>query len=211
MSPEGEIVCFKEKPFKGLFAYEAGMICAEWMAEYPIEYIGADGAMWQQDGIGPTQAEEFSRGLRSVAGDSAPTMIETTHGPGSRLARLQLLHRYLAYKEEEDGTVREWNAPLLRFMRRCEYAIKTIPALPYDKTRTEDVDTDAEDHAYDAVCYFLMSRPPLGRDVRGKKHRTQDDHPGLKAAKPQYIESMRYIPPTRDSYLPTGKLEKVAW
>ena len=35
--------------------------------------------------------------------------------------------------------------------------VRTLPTLPYDELRPEDVDTDAEDHAYDALRYGLMA------------------------------------------------------
>jgi hypothetical protein len=45
--------------------------------------------------------------------------------------------------------------PGLIVFENCRNLIRTIPALPYDKTRVEDVDTDAEDHAYDGLRYGL--------------------------------------------------------
>ena len=33
--------------------------------------------------------------------------------------------------------------------------------MPLSKTNSEDVDTKASDHAYDALRYMLMSRPKL--------------------------------------------------
>ena len=41
----------------------------------------------------------------------------------------------------------------------CENWIRTVPTLPYSTKKLEDVDSDAEDHAYDETRYFLMSRP----------------------------------------------------
>ena len=35
--------------------------------------------------------------------------------------------------------------------------------MQYDEHRTEDLDTDGEDHVADEVRYFLMSRPILPR------------------------------------------------
>jgi hypothetical protein len=43
----------------------------------------------------------------------------------------------------------------------CAYTARTIPALVSDKHKPEDVDSDGEDHAADALRYFVMSRPPL--------------------------------------------------
>jgi hypothetical protein len=94
------------------------------------------------------------------------------------VARVQLTHRYLSWVTLEDGkTIPPWGRPKLRFMARCKAAIRTLPALPADPTHPEDVDTNAEDHPYDGLGAYLMSRPPLpdqpfvplGKDL----------HPGL--------------------------------
>jgi phage terminase large subunit len=45
--------------------------------------------------------------------------------------------------------------PGLQVFSTCTNLIRTLPALPYDKTRVEDIDTDAEDHAYDTLRYGL--------------------------------------------------------
>jgi hypothetical protein len=45
--------------------------------------------------------------------------------------------------------------PGLVIFTTCENLVRTLPALPYDKVKVEDVDTDAEDHGYDALKYGL--------------------------------------------------------
>ena len=47
----------------------------------------------------------------------------------------------------------------------CRDLIRTLPALQHDAARPEDVDTDSEDHAADAMRYGVMSRPWV-RDVQ---------------------------------------------
>ena len=47
----------------------------------------------------------------------------------------------------------------LKIFKTCYHLIRTLPALTYDKHKVEDVDTQQEDHSYDSVRYFLMSRP----------------------------------------------------
>lgn len=47
--------------------------------------------------------------------------------------------------------------PLILFWECCQNAIRTIPALLYDGNGREDIDSDSEDHAYDAIRYGLMS------------------------------------------------------
>lgn len=49
--------------------------------------------------------------------------------------------------------------PMLYFLDCCEDTIRTLPVLQHDEDDEEDVDTDAEDHAYDETRYAVMSRP----------------------------------------------------
>ena len=72
-----------------------------------------------------------------------------------------------ADKNRENGwpRMRAWLAaapethPWLRVSPQCPYAIRTIPAMVSDETKPEDLDSDGEDHACDAIRYFCMSRP----------------------------------------------------
>lgn len=68
---------------------------------------------------------------------------------GSRIAGAQHLHRMLAINKRT-------RQPFLRFFRHCTNAIEILPSLPRDPKEPEDVDTDAEDHIYDALRYGLQ-------------------------------------------------------
>jgi hypothetical protein len=71
---------------------------------------------------------------------------------GSRVAGKMEIHRRL--KVQGDGN------PLIRIFSSCPYLARTLPTLPLDKGNPEDVDTNhPDDHAYDALRYFLSSRP----------------------------------------------------
>lgn len=68
------------------------------------------------------------------------------------------------------GTLREYLKPYikneittakLQVFRTCTELIRTLPSLIYDQYKVEDLDTDGEDHAADAVRYGIMSRPPI--------------------------------------------------
>ena len=67
--------------------------------------------------------------------------------------------------------------PSLFIFNNCVNLIRTLPLLPYDKNNPEDVDTHAEDHAYDALRYGCMSRPinphGIGIDGFGKQQNFQ--------------------------------------
>jgi hypothetical protein len=46
----------------------------------------------------------------------------------------------------------------LKIFNTCTNLIRTLPSLPMSKTNSEDVDTKAEDHAYDALRYMFMNQ-----------------------------------------------------
>ena len=49
--------------------------------------------------------------------------------------------------------------PMMYIFSTCTDFIRTVPSLQHDKSRPEDLDTTAEDHAADEARYGLMSRP----------------------------------------------------
>ncbi len=76
--------------------------------------------------------------------------------PGSRVAGCLHVQRMLGPNEKDINPRTGKPRPRLRFFRNCLNAIETIPALPRDPNNPEDVDTDAEDHLYDALRYGLQ-------------------------------------------------------
>lgn len=183
LGPDGEVIVVKELYFRQRTALDVGQAIGHLCRPFGgIEYIAADEQMWYKTGVSaPNIAEECQMGILKAYGgpvDEAPRLIASTHGRGSRATKLVVMHRYLAWKaDQKTGKVPHWGLPLLRFTAECKHAIRTIPALPYDATKPEDVDTNAEDHAYDALGALLMSRPPLGERQRVPPH--QDQHPGF--------------------------------
>jgi hypothetical protein len=53
------------------------------------------------------------------------------------------------------------DAPMIYWFSTCQHLIRTLPALQHDDLKQEDVDTDGEDHAGDAIRYLCMMRPWL--------------------------------------------------
>jgi len=49
--------------------------------------------------------------------------------------------------------------PMIYCFNTCVDSIRTIPSLPHDPQRPEDLDTNSEDHAADEWRYACMSRP----------------------------------------------------
>jgi hypothetical protein len=63
--------------------------------------------------------------------------------------------------------------PMFQVFDTCSQFIRTIPLLQQDEHNAEDVDTDLEDHIYDAVALMFMSRP-LSLEVPPAAQRSTD-------------------------------------
>ena len=89
-----------------------------------------------------------------IADDMAAQGIKWTKAnksPGSRVQGWEIMRRYLknAANREEPG---------LYVFETCRHFIRTIPILPRDDRKPEDIDTNAEDHIADAVRYRLLTK-----------------------------------------------------
>ena len=65
--------------------------------------------------------------------------------------------------------VRADGLPRLLIYSTCRNLIRTLPALPRDQRRPEDVDTKAEDHAYDALRYLVNELERHNPDRAGEE------------------------------------------
>ena len=110
-------------------------------------------------------------------GDSvADQMRPSGDGPGvyfnpgdnTRLAGKMQLHERLRFDEE--------GRPKLYVFSTCADWLRTVPNLPYSMTKPEDVDTAAEDHAYDDTRYFLQAHPLAAKQAKAPKPRTYDPY-----------------------------------
>jgi hypothetical protein len=74
---------------------------------------------------------------------------ESDKSPGSRKIGLQLMRDRLTAATRKEGEA-------LYFMENCRASIATLPTLPRDELKIDDVDTDAEDHPYDMTRYRVL-------------------------------------------------------
>ena len=103
-------------------------------------YTVLDSSCWNKTGFGPSIAEVMMRqGVRWTPSDR------------NRIQGKMEVHRRLA----DDPYSQE---PRLRIFSNCQHIIKQLAGIPLSKTNSEDVDTKAEDHAYDALRYMAMTR-----------------------------------------------------
>lgn len=151
VDPDGRVWCYRERyaskvgetdQARLILEDEATEPTAHWVVRY------ADPSMWRSTGEGLPIADRYQ--------------VEGCHlepANNERIAGWQRVHTYLA-----DGPActlhRDlgWETcPMLHVLDgTCPDLVRTLPSVPYDKHRVEDVDTQSEDHAPDALRYMLM-------------------------------------------------------
>ena len=130
-----------------------------------VAYGVLDSSTWAKRGdIGPSIAETMIQaGCRWRPSDRSPK---------SRISGKLEVHKRLSINPDT-------KEPGLRIFSTCRNLIRTLGTLPIDSNNPEDVDTKAEDHAYDALRYGCMSRPL---------------HPGYAKAFRNYNNESNFIP-----------------
>ncbi len=129
-------------------AAEIRRMCERW----GVEPVGvADAAIFAAHGSRDgSLGEEFRR---------AGVRFEPSR-KGDRVAGWEILRRML--KAASTGALDE---PGLYLSRLCRYCWSTLPTLPRDARRPEDVDTRAADHGADALRYGCLAPPPYSSSV----------------------------------------------
>lgn len=105
----------------------------------------------------PGPADNQIRDVREVDVDTIEKKMadrgihweESDKSAGSRRNGLQLIRDRLEASISREGQG-------LYFMNCCQASIQTIPALPRDDVKIDDVDTQAEDHPYDMTRYRVL-------------------------------------------------------
>ena len=72
-------------------------------------------------------------------------------GDNARISGKMQVHNRLVFDEE--------GIPMFYCFSTCKNFIRTFPALVYDETNVEDIDTDGEDHIYDEFRYIAQKFP----------------------------------------------------
>ena len=145
ITPAEQLVVYRELYVSKVTATDLADMILEIEDGEKIRYGVLDSSLWHNRGdTGPSLAEQMiMKGCRWRPSDRSK---------GSRVAGKNELHRRLQVDEFT-------NEPRIVFFNNCIETISQIPSIPLDKKNPEDVDTNAEDHLYDALRYGIMSRP----------------------------------------------------
>ena len=151
--PDGRLYLYREIYSPGVGETDqAKRILA---AEAPGEHVAvrfADDSMWAVTGE--------SKPSSALYAEAGVHLTPAGKGPGSRVTRVRRTRTYLAEAPAcPHHRALGWDTcPLMHVFPRCENLIRTLPTLPHASTGDpEDVDTHAEDHAYDAMSYLLVN------------------------------------------------------
>lgn len=93
-----------------------------------------------QSDVETIEQKMANRGIRWTKSDKSP---------GSRIIGAQLMRERLRNSLRREG-------PGVYFTDNCLACIKILPTLPRDEKKPDDVDTDAEDHIWDACRYRIL-------------------------------------------------------
>lgn len=157
--PKGTLICIQEwygakrpneglkmpakKVARGIKDMDDSLLSARWIAR-PVRPGPADNAIADTQNPGtPTIADDMAtQGVRWERSDKSP---------GSRKIGLELLRTRMAEagKDVPEG-------PAFYIMDHCRQLIDHLPVLQRDPKKPEDVDTNAEDHDYDATRYRVL-------------------------------------------------------
>ena len=145
VTPAEQLVVYRELYVSKIIATDLADMIVEIEENEKIRYGVLDSSLWHNRGdTGPSLAEQMiMRGCKWRPSDRSK---------GSRVAGKNELHRRLQIDEFTEE-------PRLVIFNNCKNLISQLPAIPLDKKNPEDVDTNAEDHLYDALRYGIMTRP----------------------------------------------------
>jgi hypothetical protein len=129
---KGALVIYREAYEKGRNNDEIGDILRSIEIE-EVQQRFADPSIFKHDG-GPSIAEQI--GVHFYPGDNA------------RIAGWQELRNRL-----------QADPPMIYIFETARNLLRTIPLMQHDRKRPEDLDTEMEDHAVDALRYLCMGRP----------------------------------------------------
>ena len=141
---DNTLVCYKELYVKGL----TGETLAETILDMEMNEVTnisgvLDTAAWNRTGYsGPTIGQTLNQ-----AGCSFRPADKNRMG-----GKIQIHERL---KLAMSGR------PKLVIFKTCKNLIRELESIPLSQTNSEDVDTTASDHAYDALRYYVMSRPRM--------------------------------------------------
>lgn len=122
-----------------------------------IDYWVFDPSIWAKKDSSVSGADKMKAKYKEITGRNLNLKLAVN----DRVIGWTLVRQYLKPIQRQGKITAN-----LQIFSTCQYLIRTLPQLIYDKMNVEDVDSDGEDHAPDSLRYGLMSKPPLAVDIK---------------------------------------------
>lgn len=123
---------------------------------------------WSEKGL---DNPEIGRGLKERTVENLDMAVADpsifAHEGGQSIAQ-QIQQGGFHFREADNERISGWSQIRMRlkaephmiyFFTTCKYLIETLPTLPIDTNKPEDLDTKADDHGADALRYLCKVRP----------------------------------------------------
>ena len=150
---DGTLIVYRELYQKNLTGVDLAQLITEMEIQDPFSVAGVlDTAAWNRTGTtGPTVGETLVRAGHKLR-----------RADKNRIQGKIQIHEYL--KVQQSGR------PRIQIFNTCPNLIRELQSIPLDRSNPEDVDTHAQDHAYDALRYLIMSRPKVNDPLAQLRH-----------------------------------------
>ena len=147
------LIIYRELYQKNLTGVDLAQLITQMEIEDPFSVAGVlDTAAWNRTGTtGPTVGETLVRAGHKLR-----------RADKNRIQGKIQIHEYL--KVQQSGR------PRIQIFNTCPNLIRELQSIPLDRSNPEDVDTHAQDHAYDALRYLIMSRPKVNDPLAQLRH-----------------------------------------
>ena len=147
------LIIYRELYQKNLTGVDLAQLITQMEIQDPFSVSGVlDTAAWNRTGTtGPTVGETLVRAGHKLR-----------RADKNRIQGKIQIHEYL--KVQQSGR------PRIQIFNTCPNLIRELQSIPLDRSNPEDVDTHAQDHAYDALRYLIMSRPKVNDPLAQLRH-----------------------------------------
>lgn len=147
VSPDNKVYVYKEAYERNLKVKQQGERIIELTGSDVLHFRALDPSCW-----------DTSRGP-SIADQLAEMGLTFTKADNDRVNGWSRVRQFLHWERDSEGLLTV--EPKLQIFSNCKNLIRTLPAQGFDEHKAEDLDSDGEDHAVDALRYGLMTRPPI--------------------------------------------------
>lgn len=185
VTPDGELVCYRERTFNGPKARNSH---DAWEVAQAIKDIELAAGEWNRVRDRSRLSGPMDTQLWEERGHRGPTMADDMARVGVYWQKATKGRRQAAQQIVKRLKMRGYNdRPGLMFFDECHRCISTVPALATDEADPEVPRKGGPDHWYDAISYACAANPlASGRDDHAAFDEDDDEPEAASASRGKY-------------------------